>query len=393
MSTPGRPVHRRPFLRALAISLLVHAALVAWLLRPLETAHRWPPVRPATRITLRPAAPASAGLDPHRPPSPARRTARGAPAAPSHRLASPAGSPASPPRLPLRAPGAAHALARCADPALSRWRGRPRRRAGPATGHRGVHRPRRPRQPRGRGRSASWSGWRRCGATALAERLVATGVDDYFKDYRRALQSHMGSRRPVVARSTGTSLPVSGDQRLARRAGGGELAARSTEGRANARAERAGRDRSDGGVRRQPARPHGSAAELRRAAAAAAGRRRPHRWRCCSSSSGPTAASPPPSSSHRAATRHSTPTWWSMRRWRSPRCPVPPRDRAPACIRTARGPSGPSSAPVTPAECSCSASTDPRAAAVRLSAPAPTAEARQRRRRGRRDRGRRERRG
>jgi hypothetical protein len=31
---------------------------------------------------------------------------------------------------------------------------------------------------------------------ALAERLVATGVDDYFKDYRRALQSHMGEPPP-----------------------------------------------------------------------------------------------------------------------------------------------------------------------------------------------------
>ena len=30
----------------------------------------------------------------------------------------------------------------------------------------------------------------------LAERLVATGVDDYFKDYRRALQGHMGPPPP-----------------------------------------------------------------------------------------------------------------------------------------------------------------------------------------------------
>jgi hypothetical protein len=30
----------------------------------------------------------------------------------------------------------------------------------------------------------------------LADRLVATGVDDYFKDYRRALQSHMGPPPP-----------------------------------------------------------------------------------------------------------------------------------------------------------------------------------------------------
>jgi hypothetical protein len=35
--------------------------------------------------------------------------------------------------------------------------------------------------------------WRR---DSLAERLVATGVDDYFKDYRRALQANMGPPPP-----------------------------------------------------------------------------------------------------------------------------------------------------------------------------------------------------
>ena len=35
--------------------------------------------------------------------------------------------------------------------------------------------------------------WRR---DALAESRVATGVDDYFKEYRRALQAHMGSPPP-----------------------------------------------------------------------------------------------------------------------------------------------------------------------------------------------------
>ena len=35
--------------------------------------------------------------------------------------------------------------------------------------------------------------WRHDG---LAERLVATGVDDYFKEYRRALQSHLGPPPP-----------------------------------------------------------------------------------------------------------------------------------------------------------------------------------------------------
>ena len=35
--------------------------------------------------------------------------------------------------------------------------------------------------------------WRR---QNLADRLVATGVDDYFKDFRRALQSHMGPPPP-----------------------------------------------------------------------------------------------------------------------------------------------------------------------------------------------------
>src|SRR6185436_3675301 len=70
MSTPGRPVHRRPFLRALAISLLVHAALVGWLLHALETTPAGPRLRPATRITLRPLPPRPPVKDHHRPPSP-----------------------------------------------------------------------------------------------------------------------------------------------------------------------------------------------------------------------------------------------------------------------------------------------------------------------------------
>ncbi|HZJ54282.1 MAG TPA: hypothetical protein VFD38_09110, partial [Myxococcaceae bacterium] len=54
--TPGRPVHRRPFLRALAVSLLLHAAVVLWLLRSVQPA-QVPTPRPATRITLRPLPP------------------------------------------------------------------------------------------------------------------------------------------------------------------------------------------------------------------------------------------------------------------------------------------------------------------------------------------------
>ena len=83
MSTPGRPVRRRPFLRALAISLLVHAALVGWLLRSLEAAPPRPPVRPATRITLRPLPPHPPPVDNRRPPPPAPPHRPGAPSPPT----------------------------------------------------------------------------------------------------------------------------------------------------------------------------------------------------------------------------------------------------------------------------------------------------------------------
>ncbi|HEY1908098.1 MAG TPA: hypothetical protein VGG91_18765, partial [Myxococcaceae bacterium] len=56
MSTP-RTGSRRPFLRALAVSLLVHALLVAWLVRNVQPSRVPPPLRPATRVTLRPLPP------------------------------------------------------------------------------------------------------------------------------------------------------------------------------------------------------------------------------------------------------------------------------------------------------------------------------------------------
>jgi len=43
---------------------------------------------------------------------------------------------------------------------------------------------------------------------SLAERLVATGVDDYFKDYRRALQSHMGPPPPGGGPKHGDPSPA-----------------------------------------------------------------------------------------------------------------------------------------------------------------------------------------
>src|ERR1700745_676979 len=46
VSTARRAGARRPFLRALAVSLLLHALLVAWLLRTVHPGHAPPPLRP-----------------------------------------------------------------------------------------------------------------------------------------------------------------------------------------------------------------------------------------------------------------------------------------------------------------------------------------------------------
>ena len=194
MSTPGRPGHRRPFLRALAISLLVHAALVAWLLRSLEAAPPTPPVRPAPRITLRSLPPRPPPVDHQRPPPPAPPHRPGAPSAPTTASRPSAGGPSAPvppasapvprtpsPDAPIQLfPGSA--VAHGAGPVPPPDTGASTARDAPdnpaVEGTRVLERVETMRRD------------------ALADRLVATGVDDYFKDYRRALQAHMGSPPP-----------------------------------------------------------------------------------------------------------------------------------------------------------------------------------------------------
>lgn len=195
MSTPGRrPVHRRPFLRALSISLLVHAALVAWLLRSLEGAPPTPPVRRATRITLRPLPPRPPPADRHRPPPLAPPHRPGAPTAPTTASRPPAAGPGAPappasaqmprtpsPDAPIQLfPGSA--VAHGAGPVPPPDTGASTTRDVPDSpaveAKRVLERVETMRRD------------------ALADRLVATGVDDYFKDYRRALQAHMGSPPP-----------------------------------------------------------------------------------------------------------------------------------------------------------------------------------------------------
>jgi hypothetical protein len=193
MSTPRRSVQRRPFLRALAASLLLHAALVAWLMRSLET-RSLPSQRPATRITLRSLPPQPVAPDRHRPPGagsthrPVSPTAPGTASRPST-----GGITAPPPPAAATAPHAppsdapiqlfpGGAVARGAGPLPPGDTGASTARDVPDSpaveGERVLERVEHMRRDN------------------LAERLVATGVDDYFKDYRRALQAHMGPPPP-----------------------------------------------------------------------------------------------------------------------------------------------------------------------------------------------------
>src|SRR5262249_35753757 len=96
MSTHRRPVQRRPFLWALAASLLLHAALLAWVMPSFETLPP-PPQRPATRITLRSLPPRPPASDQHRPPAsgPTRRPVP--PGAPSTASRPSAGGTSAPP--------------------------------------------------------------------------------------------------------------------------------------------------------------------------------------------------------------------------------------------------------------------------------------------------------
>jgi hypothetical protein len=191
MSTSRSPVQRRPFVRALAASLLLHAVLLALVLRKLESPPR-PAQRPATRITLRP-------LPPRPPPERQRPPASGPthrplPAVPPATASRPSGSgttaPAPPTVPPPHPPAADAPIQLFPGGAVARGAG-PVPPADPgASTARDV-----PDSPAVEAKRVleRVETMRRDG---LAERLVATGVDDYFKDYRRALQAHMGPPPP-----------------------------------------------------------------------------------------------------------------------------------------------------------------------------------------------------
>ena len=202
-------------------SVLVHAALVAWLLQTLKTAPAGPRLRPATRITLRPLPPRPPAKDHHRPPT-----------TPSpHRPGAPSGSATasrpSSPSEPTPAPPASAPVPRTPSPDAPIQLfpgGAVAHGAGPvpppdtgASTARDV-----PDSPAVEGKRVleRVETMRR---DSLAERLVATGVDDYFKDYRRALQSHMGTPPPGGGPKRGPHRRTAVNQRLARRAGGGQL--------------------------------------------------------------------------------------------------------------------------------------------------------------------------
>jgi TonB C terminal len=192
MSRQRSPVQRRPFLRALAASLLLHAALLALLLRVLEPPSR-PAQRPATRITLRPLPPRPPAPGQHHPPS-SGPTHRAVPPAPPATASRPATggttAPPAPPGLPPHPPAADAPIQLFPGGAVARG-------AGPVPpGDSGASTVRDvPDSPEVEGKRVleRVETMRRDG---LAERLVATGVDDYFKDYRRALQAHMGPPPP-----------------------------------------------------------------------------------------------------------------------------------------------------------------------------------------------------
>ena len=190
MSTQRTPVQRRPFVRALAASLLLHAALLAWFMRSLETPPPTPQ-RPATRITLRSLPPRPPAPGQHHAPGtgptrePLRPAAPGTASRPSTGGTSAPPPPASPhppsPDAPIQLfPGGA--VARGAGPVPPPDTGASTARDVPDSpaveGKRVLERVETMRRDN------------------LADRLVATGVDDYFKDYRRALQSHMGPPPP-----------------------------------------------------------------------------------------------------------------------------------------------------------------------------------------------------
>jgi len=185
------PIHRRPFLRALVLSLALHAALLIWLFR-----HAPPPPlppRPATRVTLR--------TLPSPPPRPAPRPSPPGPAPPPDgerarapaREAEPPGISAAPPaatRGPPGTPPADAPLQLFPPGAISRGAGPPPSPGTGATSGRDVPESPEAEARRVKGRVDGWN------LDAFAEERVAVGVDDYFKTYRRALQANLGPPPP-----------------------------------------------------------------------------------------------------------------------------------------------------------------------------------------------------
>ncbi|MGZ6078643.1 MAG: TonB C-terminal domain-containing protein, partial [Myxococcaceae bacterium] len=195
MPTPQRPQHRSTFGPALLLSLALHAGLVVLLvvlLRHTERPAR--PPRPATRISLRPLPrpprPASPAQAPQAP-SASRSHPPASASAPAQAEPAPvgAGAPSSPGGPPRPPPGDApielfpgRAVARGAGPV-------PPGDSGATTGH-DV-----PESAEAEGRRVQQrvDTWRREGMAAYR---VAVGVDDYFKEYRGALQGAMGPPPP-----------------------------------------------------------------------------------------------------------------------------------------------------------------------------------------------------
>jgi hypothetical protein len=189
--TPRRPVHQRPIVRALTVSLLLHVALVASLVRSVSVKPPPRPPRPATRISLRPLPPRPPRPERHAPvpPSPHGPTRPSAPTTASRPPPESGSPPSSPSAAPAPPPADAPiqlfpggAVARGAGPVPPGDSGASTARDVPDS-----------REDEGRRVQQRVESMRKEG---LAERLVATGVDDYFKDYRRALQGNMGLPPP-----------------------------------------------------------------------------------------------------------------------------------------------------------------------------------------------------
>lgn len=192
MPTPT-PIHRRRFLPALTVSLALHAGLLAWLMLSARSRPPPPPARPAMRVSIRPLPPRSTAPDRHAkspaPAAPAQQPQRSAerPALPgvveswpAPRGETPAGKQPSADAPIELFPG--RAVSRGAGPVPPGEPGASTARDAPES-----------REAEGRRVLQRVESWRRDG---LAEARVATGVDDYFKDYRRALEANLGSPPP-----------------------------------------------------------------------------------------------------------------------------------------------------------------------------------------------------